>query len=124
MGGRPIPPDDDGEVRRFESGATRDTEEGKLDFEAFLSPLVLLRYAEYMHEHRKQSDGQLRDGDNWQKGIPKDAYMKSLLRHVMDAWLFHRYRGADAKAENIEEALCAIIFNAMGYLFNELEGMS
>lgn len=108
-------------IRRFETGATRDTEEGKLDFEGFLSPLVLLRYAQYMHEHRVQSDGQLRDADNWQKGMPKDAYMKSLLRHVMDLWLLHR--DVDMAREDIETALCAVIFNAMGYLFNELEGL-
>lgn len=114
---------DDGQVREFETGATRDTEEGKLDFEGFLSPLVLVRYAEYMNEHRTQSDGQLRSADNWQKGMPKDAYMKSLLRHVMDVWLFHRDLGPHAVAEDLDTALCAVIFNAMGYLFNELEGL-
>ncbi|KKK53952.1 hypothetical protein LCGC14_3089650, partial [marine sediment metagenome] len=32
-------------VRTFDSGANRSSEEGKLDFEGFLSPLVLERYA-------------------------------------------------------------------------------
>lgn len=105
------------EIRKFETGATRDSEENKLDYEAFLSPLVLERYAEYMHRHRQQPDGSLRDGDNWQKGIPKDAYMKSMWRHFMDLWMFHR--GHNGR-ESIEEALCAIIFNAMGYLHERL----
>ena len=100
-------------MRQFETGATRDSEEGKLDYEGFLNPLVLQRYAEYMHGHRIQADGGMRDSDNWQKGIPKTAYMKSLWRHFMDLWLHHR--GYPIKALT-QDALCAIIFNAMGYL--------
>ena len=105
-------------IRKFETGATRDTEEGKLDFEGFLSPIVLEKFAEYMNKHRKQSDGQLRDSDNWQKGIPKKDYIKSLFRHFMDFWKEHRgYRSRDG----IEESLCGIIFNSMGYLFEILK---
>lgn len=105
-------------VRLFESGATRDQDVNKLDYEGFLSPRVLQRFAEYMHENRKQTDGALRDSDNWQKGIPKDAYMKSLLRHLMDVWLMHRAKAYPA--EDMEKALCAVIFNAQGYLFELL----
>lgn len=110
------------QVRQFASGATRDTDEGKLDFEAYLSPHVLLRYAQYMQEHQTRSDGTKRAGDDWQQGMPKDAYMKSMLRHAFDVWLHHRNHG-DMAREDIETALCAVIFNAMGYLFNELEGL-
>ncbi len=78
------------EKREFAGGAWRDTEEGKLDYEAFLSPLVLQAYAKYLHKHRTMPDGSLRDGDNWQNGIPLDVYMKSMLRHVVDVWLHHR----------------------------------
>lgn len=104
-------------IRKFTTGATRDTTENKLDYEGFLSPIVLVRYAKYMNKHRLQPDGKLRDSDNWQKGMPKDVYMKSAWRHFMDFWLFHRgYKGR----ETIEDALCALIFNANGYL-HELE---
>ena len=100
-------------MRIFDTGATRDSEEGKLDYEGFLSPLVLRRYAKYLNEHRVQADGKLRDSDNWQKGIPLNAYMKSMWRHFMDLWTNHRgYIGT----ERIEDTLCAIIFNASGYL--------
>ena len=105
------------EIREFETGATRDTDETKFDYEAFLSPLVLERYAEYMHKYRKQPDGSVRDGDNWQKGIPEDAYMKSLWRHFMDVWKEHR--GIKTKA-GMAEALCAVMFNAMGMLHEQL----
>ena len=59
-------------IRKFETGATRDTDEGKLDFEGFFSPIVMERFAEYMNKHRRQSDGQLRDSDNWQKDSEKE----------------------------------------------------
>ena len=105
-------------MRTFESGATRDGEEGKLDFEGFLSPLALEAYARYMHGHRKQSDGELRDSDNWQKGIPLDVYMKSLWRHLFTSWRLHRAPGAWSQSARavMVEALCAILFNTFGYL--------
>ena len=107
-----------GKIRVFNTGATRDTDEGKHDYEGFLSPLVMRRFGEYMNKHRKQSDGSLRDSDNWQKGIPKDAYIKSAFRHFLDWWLEHRgYSGR----ENIEEALCALLFNVQGYLHEHLK---
>jgi len=88
-----------------------------LDFEGFYSPLVIRRYAEYMHKHRLQADGEMRDSDNWQHGIPRDAYIKSAWRHFMDWWMEHR--GLPSR-EGLEEALCALIFNAMGYLYEVL----
>ena len=105
--------------RTFESGATRDTSQGKLDFEAILSPMVLLRYVQYMDKHKEQANGEMRPGDNWQQGIPKDAYIKSGYRHFMDWWMLHR--GVEGGiSEDIEEILCALIFNAQGYLFEIL----
>src|SRR6266496_958544 len=97
-------------MRKFETGATRDDDNSKLDYEGFLCPLVLHRFAEYMHQHRVQTDGTLRASDNWQKGIPTDAYMKSMFRHFMDLWSAHRQGHAD------QDALCALMFNVMGYL--------
>ena len=105
--------------RTFDTGATRDTEEGKLDYEGFLSPLVLKRYAEYLHSHRKMADGSLRDSDNWQKGMPADVYMKSAWRHFMEIWSFHR---SDLwKGVAFEDACCALLFNIMGYLHEILK---
>ncbi len=119
-------------MREFESGATRDDEEGKRDFEGFLSPLALQRYAQYMHKHRKQADGKLRDSDNWQKGIPLSVYMKSWWRHFMDTW--YMWRGThreefgvielkdwdDNCLDEISDLLCAALFNNMGML-HEIE---
>jgi len=108
-------------IRQFTSGATRDSDTDKLDYEGFLSPIVLKRFAEYMHKNRIQSDGSLRDSDNWQKGIPEEAYAKSLLRHVIDVWRLRRISFKDDKQrEELREALCAVMFNSMGYLFEVL----
>lgn len=106
-----------GKMRVFSSGATRDDDKDKYDYEGFLSPIVLEYYGEYMHKHRKQADGKLRPSDNWQKGISKEVYMKSLWRHFMDLWKEHR---GHKSREGIQDALCAIMFNTMGYLYEEL----
>jgi len=105
-------------MRQFKTGANRNSDDGKLDYEGFFSPLVLDRLAQYMHKHRYLEDGTLRDSDNWQKGIPQDAYMKSGWRHFMDWWKEHR--GLPSR-EGLEDALCGLIFNAMGYLFELLK---
>lgn len=117
----PVPVDKN--IREWESGGKRDTEEGKLDFEGFLSPLVIQRYAEYMNKHRTMADGSLRDSDNWQKGFGSltehfKVCMKSLFRHFMDMWSAHR--GYESR-EGMEEAICGILFNVMAYLHRILE---
>lgn len=104
-------------MRHFDTGATRDSDIEKLDYDGFLSPLVLKRYAEYMHQHRRQADGGLRASDNWQKGIPRSAYLKSGWRHFFSWWSHHRGVPAD---ESLEDALCALLFNVSGYLHEQL----
>lgn len=111
-------PVDDGTMRAFETGATRDTGEGKVDPEGFLSPTVMLQYYKFMNMNRLQSDGQLRDSDNWQKGIPLDTYMKSMHRHLLEAWMEHR----NIETENGQmAALCGLLFNVMGYMHEILK---
>ena len=102
-------------MRNFESGATRDSDEDKYEYEGFLSPLVLERYAAYMHKHRFQADGQVRAADNWQKGIPKSSYVKSLIRHAFEVWRDWR------KGIVNQDALCAVMFNAQGLLHEDLK---
>lgn len=101
-------------MRNFGTGATRNDDTEALDFEGFLSPLSLKAYAEYMHGHRTQKDGSLRDSDNWQKGIPLDSYIKSGFRHMFDWWIEHR-TGSGSR-DGLKDAICAVIFNASGYL--------
>lgn len=103
--------------RIFATGASRDTDEGKLDFEGFLCPLVLERYAEHMHKNRSMSDGSTRASDNWQNGIGRDVYMKSMWRHFFAVW--KTQRGWDN--EDIEAELCSLMFNVCGMLHEVLK---
>jgi len=103
--------------RTFPTGASRDTDEGKPDFEGFLSPLVLTRFGEYMHHKRHMPDGTLRSGDNWQKGMTKDVYISSAYRHFIALTLAHD----GYKSEPSEESLCALLFNIQGYLHELLK---
>lgn len=108
-------------IRVFTSGANRDSDEGKLDFEGFLSPLVLQNYAEYMHENRKMKNGDLRDSDNWQGLFGEDHYdvcMKSMWRHFMDMWKEHR--GLKSR-DGMNEAINGLLFNIMAYQHKRLQ---
>lgn len=112
------------EVKQFSTGATRSSQDGKLEYRRFLSPSVLRRYAEFMHKNRVQPDGALRDPDNWKKGIPIDSYMDSLGRHFMEVWLIHDDQEVideKGKMVDLETALCSILFNAFGYLHETLK---
>lgn len=115
-------------ARTFDTGATRDTDSGKYDYEGFLNPLVLARFAAFMHKNRVQSDGTLRSGDNWQKGWSRDVSIKSLLRHVVDLWLLHRGyqvpRPEDGQVPTVEECLGAILFNVEAYWLQHLRETS
>lgn len=127
--------------RQFSTGANRNSDTGKLDYEAFNSPIVEKAYAQYLGRHQRLADGTLREGDNWQKLFGDkhfDVCMKSGLRHMMDVWLFHRGFADETAAysevtrfenpekpftidERIklarEEAICGTIFNMKAYLF-------
>ena len=107
---------DTGTLRTFGTGATRDTAENKHEPWGFTSALVEKRFCEYMHRHRTQSDGDLRDSDNWKKGIPHEAYKHSLSRHVQDLRLILEGYGEQARESDLEEVLCSILFNVQGML--------
>jgi hypothetical protein len=107
-------------IRQFASGATRDADTDKIDFDGFLSPLVIERFGQYMHAKRKLPDGSYRDSDNWQLGIPLKDYMKSGWRHFRDWWRSHRGYPTTS-GDDIETELCALIFNASGYLHEVLK---
>lgn len=122
---RSIPPEEqiaavsDGFVRTFGTGATRDRDEFKPDYEGFLSPLAIRAYGRYMHKHRQQKDGTLRDSDNWQKGFPLDSLMSSMWRHFLDVWTIHDgfdcfdYEGNPV---DMQDALSGVMFNVVAYL--------
>lgn len=112
-------------IRTFETGATRNLDNSKNDYEGFLSPFVIKSFGDYMTSHRKQKDGTLRDSDNWQKGIPIDVYMKSMFRHFLDVWTIHRGGTAispdTGEPVDLIEALNAVLFNVQGMMHETLK---
>lgn len=110
-------------TRKFDSGATRSEDSTRDDPEGYMSPLVEDRFCEYMTKHRVQADGQVRASDNWQKGMPLNTYMKGVKRHLQHWWTRHRgWKVRDPLAGvDIEEDICAVLFNAQGYLHELLK---
>jgi hypothetical protein len=109
-------PEDNGTLRTYPTGATRDTAEGKPEPWGFTSALTEKAFCEYMNKHRVQSDGQLRASDNWKQGINTADYFHSLSRHVLDLRLIWEGFGDEARSDNLIEVLCAIKFNVDGLL--------
>jgi hypothetical protein len=113
------------QIRQFSTGATRNLSDHKFDYEGFNSPFVEHRFAQYMHTHRKQKDGTLRESDNWQKGLPEKETLKSLIRHTYDLWLLAR--GGTPRDPDTgmlcdkEDLLCAIRFNTNSLLHETLK---
>ncbi len=112
-------------MREFEGGATRDNDDGKYDFNGFESPLVRHAFAEYMHAHRTQADGVVRDSDNWKSGMGLDVYMKSFVRHAFTVEALHEgyvltTRAGHPPEDDIQQAILATIFNLNGYLHEYL----
>lgn len=100
-------------MRKFETGATRDDNDSKMDYSGFIAPEFLRSFAAYMHKHRKQADGNLRASDNWKKGMPIECYKESLIRHVIDWW-----QAFDNKDwESADDLANAITFNLQGYVY-------
>lgn len=104
-------------MRTFETGATRNQDQTRIDPEGFLSPLTLRFYANYMNKNRVQADGSIRASDNWQKGIPPESYMKSMWRHFLEVWSWHRASTRyPMSAEEVDNALGGLLFNVMGMI--------
>lgn len=98
-------------MRTFKTGAVRDDETDKIDFVEPISWTAFARYAKYM-TIKKAKYGQ----GNFKKGMPIDAYERSLLRHV-HKYLVNKYeKGNEEKGE---DHLSAIIFNTFGIMHEE-----
>lgn len=98
-------------VTTFDTGAIRDTQEGKLDFIETLSFTALHRFIGYMTEKKRKYGA-----GNFKKGIPIDSYEKSLMRHI-DKYMRNKYE--NGQDEPNEDHLAAIIFNVFGIMHEE-----
>jgi len=97
--------------RKFDTGAIRDSEEGKPDFVETISFTAHHRYAMYMTS-KKKTYGE----GNFKKGIPIEAYEKSLLRHI-DKYFRNKYENGNDEPN--EDHLAAIRFNVDGIMHEE-----
>lgn len=115
-------------MRKYTTGATRNDDKERPEFGGFLSPIVVRRFGEYMHKNRLQKDGTLRASDNWKKGMARRDYFESLFRHFIDVWeeiTNDKDQETTLNYEDdriLQEALCAILFNAQGLLREVLLG--
>lgn len=104
-------------MRNFNTGATRDTDEGKINYNDILPAIVFEAYGKYMDKHRLQADGKLRDSDNWQQGFGEnhlDVCAKSMYRHLIDVQKeLDGYKSRDG----INEALGGLMFNTIAYWY-------
>lgn len=92
---------DSGERQEFETGARRDTQEGKPRF-GLVPPYPLKRLAQHY------TNGAVKYGENnWTKGIPCSRSWESLERHVQDF--------KDGKMD--EDHLAAIVWNAFAIMW-------
>lgn len=107
-------------IRKFATGAIRSALGNKLEYDGYLNPLVLKRFAEYMKKHQTQPDGEQRAADNWQKNIPMASLHDSKKRHDFDVWL-HLKGYSEEATETMEESLCAAIFGNMAMLKQVME---
>lgn len=67
---------DSGNRQQFQTGAQRDTQEGKGRYD-LLSPIVNKRLAIIMEKGAKKYDDR-----NWEKGIPLSRFIDSAKRHL------------------------------------------
>ena len=87
----------------FASGAQRESDKGKYRPD-LISPVLITRLG---HHLRKGAENHA--DRNWEKGIPNNRAMASLMRHT------NEYRDGDRS----EDHLAAIVFNAMVIMHNE-----
>lgn len=113
------------QMRGFETGATRSSDDGKIDYWGFLSHRAAKLFGGYMLRHQTCEDGSKRESDNWKKGIPISSYQKSRSRHVRELEQMEEqgtdYNDGSIMGDAYDEALCALFFNVQGLMHERLK---
>lgn len=94
---------DSGKREKFETGAVRDTREGKGRYD-LIPAKALMRLAKIYEEGAEKYDDR-----NWEKGIPVSRCIDSAIRHLikyLDGW-------------QDEDHLAAVLFNIMAVMHFE-----
>ncbi len=95
----------------FQTGAIRDSQEGKEDYIETISWTAQKRFAKYMTD-KKMKYG----AGNFKKGIPISSYEQSLVRHLQK-YLENKYEGGSTEPN--EDHLSAMRFNIDGIMHEE-----
>jgi len=97
---------DSGQRQTFDTGAVRDTQEGKPRYD-LIPPTALRRVAmHYANGAKKYTER------NWEQGMDFSRFYASMFRHMMDF----------AMGENVEDNLAAVVFNALAIMhFQDME---
>lgn len=96
-------------MRKFQSGATRDSNDGKIAYYGFRHPLVEHSFGKYMLGHQIQADGKKREANNWWGTWDEKISIDSLVRHAeelqaIDAGYYvYRVRGFNGESSIIRE---------------------
>jgi hypothetical protein len=98
-------------IRKWTTGAIRDSDESKPDFIETVSWTAFRKFGEYMTS-KKSRYGQ----GNFKKGIPIESYEQSLVRHLQK-YLENKYE--DGQQERDEKHLEAMVFNIFGILHEQ-----
>lgn len=97
-------------VTKFETGAIRDTQDGKFDIGEYISPLALARLYAHMQKNAKKYGA-----GNWRKGIPTESAKQSKRRHD---WVIEMEEYG-VVLEPDSDHLAGAWFNIMQRLHNE-----
>lgn len=117
---------DSGERQSFETGAVRDSQDGKGRYD-LISPLFLRRLAKVLERGAKKYSAR-----NWEKGIPLERLIDSTLRHICQlmmgdavedhaaqaAWNLHAFIHT---AEKIESGELPASLDSIGYTSRKSE---
>lgn len=98
-------------MRKFTSGAIRDSEHHKEDYIETISWTALKRYAQYMTSMSKKYGR-----GNWIKGIDIESYERSLMRHLQK-YFSNKYNGTSVEPEI--DHLSAAMFNLQGIMHEQ-----
>lgn len=101
-------------MRQFATGAIRDNSTDKPEYFGYTSWRTMKQFGAYMLRHQKQANGQMRDADNWKKGIPLEVYQQSLTRHFVD-WAAE-LEEAKSSPETAMDLALAMKFNLDGWI--------
>ena len=111
------------ELRNFDTGAIRDNDDSKINYQGALSPLVLEAYGAYIQKHSLLPDGTRRNNKNWQNLFGtheehRQVCIESAWRHFIDLLMEHD--GYDSR-DGLDEAIGGLLFNIQAYWFSVLK---